>query len=125
MEDHHRITVSEVRYLAVDPDALMPPTELAKNARSTPASSPPASAETLRRIAWDIAMAGAYGTAGESARRGVSIWQDTGGGWINGRGDDSMIMLKGYEHMVDFFTSFEWWKTGPHGSVRITANPAI
>ena len=25
-----------------------------------------------------------------------------------------MTMLKGYEHMVDFFTSFEWWKTEPH-----------
>lgn len=72
------------------------------------------SAETLRHCAWDIAMAGAYGTAGESARRGVNIWPDTGGGWINGRGDDTMIMLKGYEHMVDFFTSFEWWKTEPH-----------
>jgi len=72
------------------------------------------SAETLRRIAWEIAMAGAYGTAGESARRGVNIWPDSGGGWINGRGDDTMVMLKGYEHMVDFFTSFEWWKTEPH-----------
>jgi hypothetical protein len=72
------------------------------------------SAETLRRTAWEIAMAGAYGTAGESARRGVNIWPDTGGGWINGRGDDTMVMLKGYEHMVDFFTSFEWWKTEPH-----------
>jgi hypothetical protein len=72
------------------------------------------SAETLRRTAWDIAMAGAYGTAGESARRGVNIWPDTGGGWINGRGDDTMVMLKGYEHMVDFFTRFEWWKTEPH-----------
>lgn len=72
------------------------------------------SAETLRRVAWDIAMAGAYGTAGESARRGTNIWPDTGGGWINGRGDDSMVMLKGYERMVDFFTSFEWWKTEPH-----------
>jgi hypothetical protein len=72
------------------------------------------SAETLRRCAWDIAMAGAYGTAGESARRGVNIWPDTGGGWINGRGDDTMVMLKGYEHMVDFFTQFEWWKTEPH-----------
>ena len=59
-------------------------------------------------------MAGAYGTAGESARRGTNIWPDTGGGWINGRGDDTMVMLKGYEHMVDFFTSFEWWKTEPH-----------
>lgn len=72
------------------------------------------SAETLRRMAWEIAMAGAYGTAGESARRGVNIWPDTGGGWINGRGDDTMVMLKGYERMVDFFTSFEWWKTEPH-----------
>ncbi len=72
------------------------------------------SAETLRRCAWEIAMAGAYGTAGESARRGVNIWPDTGGGWINGRGDDTMVMLKGYEHLVDFFTSFEWWKTEPH-----------
>jgi hypothetical protein len=72
------------------------------------------SAETLRRTAWDIAMAGAYGTAGESARRGVNIWPDTGGGWINGRGDDTMVMLRGYEHIVDFFTSFDWWKTEPH-----------
>jgi hypothetical protein len=79
------------------------------------APAPPGdSAETLRRTAWDIAMAGAYGTAGETARRGVSIWPDTGGGWLNGRGDDTMTMLKGYAHMVDFFTSFEWWKTEPH-----------
>jgi len=72
------------------------------------------SAEALRRVAWDIAMAGAYGTAGESARRGTNIWPDTGGGWMNGRGDDTMVMLKGYEHMVDFFSRFEWWKTEPH-----------
>jgi hypothetical protein len=79
------------------------------------AAAPPlASAETFRQIAWDIAMAGAYGTAGESCRRGTNIWPDSGGGWINGRGDDTMVMLKGYEHMVDFFTSFEWWKTDPH-----------
>jgi len=72
------------------------------------------SAETLRQTAWEIAMAGAYGTTGESCRRGTNIWPDTGGGWINGRGDDSMVMLNGYAHMVDFFTSFEWWKTEPH-----------
>jgi len=72
------------------------------------------SAETLRQMAWEIAMAGAYGTAGETSRRGTNIWPDTGGGWINGRSDDTTVMLKGYEHMVDFFTSFEWWKTEPH-----------
>jgi hypothetical protein len=79
------------------------------------APKPPGnSADVLRRTAWDIAMAGAYGTAGESARRGVNIWPDTGGGWINGRGDDTMVMLQGYAHMVDFFTGFEWWKADPH-----------
>jgi hypothetical protein len=72
------------------------------------------SSETLRQMAWEIAMAGAYGTAGEASRRGTNIWPNTGGGWINGRGDDTMVMLKGYEHLVDFFTSFEWWKTEPH-----------
>lgn len=79
------------------------------------APAPPGeSAETLRQMAWEIAMAGAYGTAGESCRRGTNVWPDQGGGWINGRGDETMVMLKGYEHMVDFFTSFEWWKTEPH-----------
>jgi len=79
------------------------------------AAAPPAeSAETLRQMAWDIAMAGAYGTAGESCRRGTNVWPDAGGGWINGRGDDTQVMFKGYGHMVDFFTSFEWWRTEPH-----------
>ena len=79
------------------------------------APEPPGdSADTLRRTAWEIAMAGAYGTAGETARRGTNIWPDTGGGWMNGRSDDTTTMLNGYAHMVDFFTSFEWWKTEPH-----------
>ena len=59
-------------------------------------------------------MAGGYQTTGESARRGTNVWPDTGGGWMNGRGDSTMTMLQGYSHMVDFFTSFEWWKTEPH-----------
>ena len=72
------------------------------------------SADILRRTAWDIVMAGGYQTAGETCRRGTNIWPDTGGGWMNGRGDDTMTMFLGYGHMVDFFTSFEWWKTEPH-----------
>jgi hypothetical protein len=72
------------------------------------------SADTLRRTAWDIVMAGGYQTTGETARRGTNVWPDTGGGWMNGRGDDNMTMLQGYAHMVDFFTGFEWWKTEPH-----------
>jgi hypothetical protein len=72
------------------------------------------SSDVLRRTAWDIAMAGGYQTAGETARRGTNILPDTGGGWMNARGDDTMTMFLGYGHMVDFFTSFEWWKTNPH-----------
>ncbi len=71
-------------------------------------------ADANRREAWGIAMAGAYQTTGETAKRGTGVWPDTGGGWINGRGDDSMVMLNGMSHMVDFFTSFEWWKLEPH-----------
>ena len=72
------------------------------------------SADVLRRTAWDIVMAGGYQTAGETCRRGTNIAPDTGGGWMNARGDDTMTMFLGYGHMVDFFTSFEWWKTDPH-----------
>ena len=59
-------------------------------------------------------MAGAYQTTGETAKTGTGVAPDTGGGWVNGRGDDTMTMLKGYAHLVRFFTSFEWWKAEPH-----------
>ena len=81
-----------------------------------------ASADALRRTAWDIVMAGGYQTAGETARRGTNVWPDTGGGWMNGRGDDTMAMLKGYAHMVDFFTSFDWWDTEPHDELVNNGN---
>jgi hypothetical protein len=72
------------------------------------------SADTLRRCAWDIYMAGGYQTAGESAKRGTNVWPDSGGGWLNGRGDDTQTMFVGYGHIVEFFTSFDWWRTDPH-----------
>ena len=72
------------------------------------------SADVLRRTAWDIYMAGGYQTAGETARRGTNIFPDSGGGWMNGRGDYTMTMFVGYSRIVDFFSSFEWWKTDPH-----------
>jgi hypothetical protein len=59
-------------------------------------------------------MAGGYQPAGETCRRGTNIWPDTGGGWLNGRGDDTMTMFVGFGHVVDFFSGFEWWKTEPH-----------
>jgi hypothetical protein len=71
------------------------------------------SADTNRRMAWEITMAGCYQTTGETARQGTGYHPNTGGGWINGRGDHTMVMLRGYAHMVDFFTSIEWWKMSP------------
>jgi hypothetical protein len=59
------------------------------------------------RLAWEMTMAGTYQTAGEYAGNGL-------GGWVNGRGDDSMTMLESYRHLMEFFTSFEWWRTEPH-----------
>ena len=83
------------------------------------------SADALRRTAWDIAMAGAYGTAGETVRRGVNIGPDSGGGWMAARGDDTMTMFLGYGHMVDFFTGFEWWKTNPHDELVNNGNDCV
>jgi hypothetical protein len=83
------------------------------------------SADVLRRTAWEIAMAGAYQTAGETVRRGTNIGADMGGGWMNGRGDDTMTMFLGYGHMVDFFTGFEWWKTNPHDELVDNGNYCV
>ncbi len=83
------------------------------------------SADTLRRTAWEIVMAGGYQTSGETARRGTNVWPDTGGGWMNGRGDDTMVMFRGYAHMVDFFTSFDWWKTEPHDELVNDGNYCV
>ena len=79
-----------------------------------PYKAPAASADANRHAAWEIAMAGCYQTTGETAKRGTGIAPDTGGGWVNGRGDGTMTMLRGYAHMVRFFTGIEWWKTEPH-----------
>jgi len=79
-----------------------------------PYKTPVASNDANRRAAWEMAMAGCYQTTGETAKRGTGVAPDTGGGWVNGRGDDTMIMLKGYSHMLKFFIGFEWWKAEPH-----------
>src|SRR5581483_2852410 len=79
-----------------------------------PYEAPAASADANRRAAWEISMAGGYQTTGETAKRGTGMGPDTGGGWVNGRGDDTMMMLKGYAYMVNFFASLEWWKGEPH-----------
>ena len=70
--------------------------------------------DSRRRLAWEISMAGCYQTTGERANDGTGAGPDTGGGWVNGRGDDHMTMLIGYRHMAQFFTSFPWWTLDPH-----------
>ncbi len=79
--------------------------------------APARSADNRRRLAWAMYMAGGYQTTGERADTGTHWGPDTGGGWINGRGDDSMVMFKGYGRIVDFFTGFEWWKTEPRNDL--------
>ena len=76
--------------------------------------APARSADTRRRLAWGMYMSGAYQTTGERADTSTAGGgPDTGGGWINGSGDDSMTMLVGYGHVVDFFTSIPWWQLAP------------
>ncbi len=78
---------------------------------------PTRTADTRRRLAWEMYMAGGYQTTGERADGGTGAGSDTGGGWINGRGDEMMTMLVGYKHTVDFFTSIEWWKKNPRNDL--------
>lgn len=75
--------------------------------------APARSAENRARLAWEIYLAGGYQTTGERADRGTGCAPDTGGGWINGRGDETMTMLELYGHIHDFFTSLTWWELLP------------
>jgi len=77
-------------------------------------SSPGRDADTRRRLAWDIAMAGGYQTSGERTSDGTGVPPDTGGGWINGRGNDNMKLFNAFMPMIDFFTSIPWWRLEPH-----------
>lgn len=77
--------------------------------------APARSAETRARIAWEIYLAGGYQTTGE---RATPL-----GGWINGRGDDSMTMLELYGHLYDFFTSMTWWALAPDTNLVISVQP--
>lgn len=88
--------------------------------------APARSAQTRARIAWEICLAGGYQTTGERADRGTGWGPDTGGGWINGRGDDTMTMLELYGHLYDFFTSMTWWKLVPDTNLvlSVQAHPS-
>ena len=72
---------------------------------------PARSADNRRRLAWEMSMAGAYQTTGERAD------EPGQGGWITGLGNDKMVLPPLHAKMVDFFTSFEWWKCDPADGV--------
>ena len=84
--------------------------------------APARSADNRRKLAWEMTMAGGYQTTGEVAGNGL-------GGWINGRGDDTMTMLHGYALIVEFFTAFDWWRLAPRpelaGGAMCLAEPGV
>jgi len=85
--------------------------------------APARSAANRARLAWEIHLAGGYQTTGERANQGTGWGPDTGGGWINGRGDDSMTMLELYAHLYDFFTGITWWQLQPDPNLVVALFP--
>jgi hypothetical protein len=79
--------------------------------------APARSAATRARIAWEIYLAGGYQSTGERADSAA------GGGWINGRGDDTMTMLELYGHIYDFFTGITWWKLLSDTNLVVSVKP--
>ena len=83
---------------------------------------PPArDADSRRKLAWQMTFAGGYQTTGERADTGA-------GGWLTGRGDDSMILPKLHGYLAKFVAEFEWWKCDPadglsEPGVRVLAEP--
>ena len=86
-------------------------------------TAPARSAENRARLAWEIYLAGGYQTTGECANRGTGSTPDSGGGWINGRGDDATTMLDLYGHIYDFFTGIRWWELLPDTNLVVSVKP--
>ncbi|MFD2574546.1 DUF4038 domain-containing protein [Spirosoma soli] len=80
------------------------------------------SADNRRRLAWEIYMAGGYQSTGERANEGTGAGHDTGGGWINGRGDSTMTMLTGYGYIMDSFQQVTYWQMEPHNELTNYGN---
>ncbi|MCX7800328.1 MAG: DUF4038 domain-containing protein [Fimbriimonadales bacterium] len=58
------------------------------------------------RLAWEMRMAGAYCTTGESAK-------DGSGGWINGLRLADSELLEGHRRMRGFFETMDWSRMEP------------
>jgi Protein of unknown function (DUF4038)/Domain of unknown function (DUF5060) len=74
-------------------------------------------ADNRRRLAMEMYMAGCYQTTGERANEGTGAGKDEGGGWINGRGNEAMTMLKYYGYMMDIFAETQYWKLSPRSDL--------
>lgn len=74
------------------------------------------------QLAWEICMAGGYQTTGETAEFGTGAGENTGGGWINGRGNGKMTMLTYYQIMRKTFEQTEYWKLVPRNDLVSLGN---
>lgn len=81
----------------------------------TAAKTQPDGRSALNRamLAWEIYMAGGYQTTGETAKYGTGAGEDSGGGWINGRGNDRMVMLHYYQIIRQIFEQTTFWRLQP------------
>ena len=79
--------------------------------------APARSAETRRRLAWEMVMAGCHQTTGESAESGA-------GGWINGLGDKDEL-LDYHRALREFFEAIpNWQHLKPHPELA-HGNPCL
>lgn len=69
------------------------------------------------QLAWEICMTGSYQTTGETAEYGTGAGEDTGGGWINGRGNSKMTMLNYYKILKDAFERTQYWNLSPRNDL--------
>jgi hypothetical protein len=74
------------------------------------------------QLAWEICMTGGYQTTGETAEYGTGAGEDTGGGWINGRGNDKMTMLRYYQIMKEAFEKTNYWTLKPRSELMNVGN---
>ena len=73
-------------------------------------------------LAWEIYMAGGYQTTGETAEYGTGAGKDTGGGWINGRGNEKMTMLNYYQIIRNTFEKIDFHLLTPSNELTNYGN---
>jgi hypothetical protein len=79
-------------------------------------------ANNRRQLAWEMCLAGGYQTTGERANDGTGAGKNTGGGWINGRGNSQMVLLRYHRILRNVFEQTEYWKMEPHPELVASGN---